>query len=78
MTNVIRVEKGVGLRDHEIVNRAAPGGRLPSGLISNDPRGDAKYTQIGPGSPAAAAGEAEHRFRRERPDLVAKRQRGGK
>jgi hypothetical protein len=73
MTNVVKTEPGAGLHDHEIARRQAPG-RLPSTLAKSDPRGDARYTQIGPGSPAAVAGQAEHEHRRARPDIVAKRQ----
>jgi hypothetical protein len=66
------------LSDHELMNRAASGGRMPvRGAVSN-PYGDKAHTVIADGSPAAAAGAQEHREVRNRPDLVAKRQREGK
>jgi hypothetical protein len=73
MTNVVKTEPGSGLLESEIARRSAPG-RLPSTLAKSDPRGGSRYTQIGSGSPAAVAGQAEHEHRRARPDIVAKRQ----
>jgi hypothetical protein len=66
------------LSDHELMNRAAPGGRMPvRGAVSN-PYGDKGHTVIADGSPSAAAAAAEHHNARNRPDLAAKRQREGK
>ena len=78
MTTVIKTEQGLGLRDHEIANRAAPGGRLPIKGAKSNPSGDAGWTPIGDASPAAQAAAAERHQVRAKPDLVAKRQRGGK
>jgi hypothetical protein len=65
------------LSDHEFAKRAAPGGRMPTATPSNT-YGDAKYTPIGDGSPAAVAGEAERQIRRDRSKLVARREAKGK
>lgn len=78
MTNVVKTERGVGLRDHEIANRAAPGGRLPVSGAKSDPRGDPAYTPIHDGSAAAFAAAQERHETRAKPELVAKRQRGGR
>jgi hypothetical protein len=68
----------VFLSDSELAKRSAPG-RLPvRGAKAAPGRGDAKYMQIGSGSPAAMAGQAEHEARRAKPELVAKRERAGK
>jgi hypothetical protein len=66
------------LSDHEFAKRAAPGGRLPVKGAANNALGDAKYTPIGDGSPAAVAGEAERHETRAKPELAAKRERRGK
>jgi hypothetical protein len=67
------------LSDHEIVNRAAPGGRLPSGALkANDARGGGDWTPLVAGSPNAIAATVEHHNVRARPDLVAKRAAKGK
>jgi hypothetical protein len=66
------------LSDHEFTKRAAPGGRLPVTGAKNNAYGDAGYTPIADGSPAAVAGRAEREHTRERPDLVARRAAKGK
>lgn len=69
--------KRIFLSDHEVVNRAAPGGRLPlKGAKSNAYGGD--WTPIHAGSAAAVAAAQERHEAKERPDLVAKRERAGK
>ena len=51
------------LSDEERQKRSAPG-RLPTGLAKANANGDGpKYTPIGSGTPAAAAGQAGHEFR---------------
>lgn len=77
MTNVIKAQPGVAPRDHELLKRAAPGGRMPI-KGANTVTGDAKYTPIGDGSPAAFAAAQERHETRAKPDLVATRQREGK
>ena len=77
-TQMPRVEKGYGLHDHEIAARAAPGGRLPVKGAKSNASGDAGYTPIGDGSPAAIAAANERHDARARPDLVARRQAKGK
>lgn len=66
--------------DHEAVNRAASGGRLPvmGGLKPNDPRGGNDWQGLHAGSPATIAAKAEREHTRARPDLVAKRDAKGK
>jgi hypothetical protein len=49
------------LTDHEVMNRAAPGGRLPVKGAKNNAYGDKAYTPIGDASPAAVAGEGRAR-----------------
>jgi hypothetical protein len=66
------------LSPEEFAKRAAPGGRLPIKGAKANPSGDAGWTPIGDASPAAQAAAAEREQARSRPDLVAKRQRGGK
>jgi hypothetical protein len=68
----------VFLTDSEIAKRAAPGGRLAVKGAKNNAYGDAKYTPIGDGSPAAVAGDPERQVRRDKPELAAKRAREGK
>jgi hypothetical protein len=70
--------KRIILSDSEFAKRAAPGGRLPLKGAKNNAYGDKAYTPIGDGSPAATAADAERQVRRERPELVDKRQREGK
>jgi hypothetical protein len=62
----------------EFVKRAAPGGRMPLATAKNTASGDAGWTSIGDGSPAAIAAAQERHETRAKPDLVAKRQRGGR
>jgi hypothetical protein len=78
VTEVVKVEPGRSLHDEEIAKRAAPGGRLPVKGATNTVGGDEAWTQIGDASPAAVAAAAERHDVRHRPDLVAKRARGGK
>jgi hypothetical protein len=73
-----RTEKGVALSDHEIAARIAAGGRLPLKTAHNTVAGDAKYTPIGDGSPAAMAAAQERHEARHKPALAAKRQREGR
>jgi hypothetical protein len=70
--------KRIVLADNEFQKRAAPGGRLPLATAKNTVTGDQKWTSISDGSPAAVAAAAERPVRREKPELVAKRQREGK
>jgi hypothetical protein len=70
--------KRIFLSASEINKRAAPGGRLPLATTKNNALGDPKYTSITDGSPAATAAEAERQVRREKPELVAKREAKGK
>jgi hypothetical protein len=70
--------KRIFLSDQEIAKRAAPGGRLPAAGAQNPVAGDAAWTPIGDGSPAAIAARAEREHTRERPDLVARRLAKGK
>ena len=78
MTEVVKTEKGLALRDHEIAARAAPGGRLPVAPTKSTADRSAPWTPIGDGSPAAQAAAAERHDVKHKPDLAAKRQRGGK
>lgn len=80
MTTVIKTEKGHGLSDSELIKRSAPGGRLPVQGAKNAPAGggDRAWTPIHAGSPAAIAAANERHDVRAKPDLVAKRMRGGK
>jgi hypothetical protein len=78
MTEVIKTQRGVGLRDHEIANRAAPRGRLPVRGAKSNPNGDPAFTVISDGSPAAQAAAAERHDVKHKPDLVVRRMRGGK
>jgi hypothetical protein len=66
------------LTDHEVMNRAAPGGRLPIKTAHNTVDGDPAYTPIADGSPAAAQAAAERHVQREKPKLAEKREREGK
>ena len=66
------------LSPEEFAKRAAPGGRLPIKGAKNTVADDAKYTSIGDATPAAIAAAQERHETRAKPDLVAKRQRGGK
>jgi hypothetical protein len=67
------------ISDHEFRNRSAPPGRMPvAGPKTNDHRGGSDWTPIGAGTPAAVAGQAERDFRRERPDIQARREAKGK
>jgi len=78
-TQMPRVERGTALHDSEIAKRAAPGGRVPvGGLKASDHRGGSSWTSVADGSPSAVAGQQERDFRRDRPDLVAKRAGKGK
>jgi hypothetical protein len=70
--------KRIILSDSEFEKRAAPGGRLPLATAKNNALGDPGWKSISEGSPAAVAAEAERQVRREKPELVAKRQREGK
>jgi fructose-specific component phosphotransferase system IIB-like protein len=69
--------KRIILSDAEIAKRA-PGGRLPLASAKSNALGENGWTSVTDGSPAAVAGEAERQVRRERPDLVARRQARGK
>jgi hypothetical protein len=75
--NAYPSKTSIALSDSECAKRAAPG-RLPVKGATATVAGDAKYTPIGSGSPAAIAGQAEHEIRRARPDLVARRLAKGK
>jgi hypothetical protein len=69
--------KRIFLADEEFAKRSAPG-RLTNAVASGTVTGDPKYQPIGSGSSAAVAGQAEHEIRRSKPELVARRERGGK
>jgi hypothetical protein len=69
--------KRIILSDSEFAKRQAPG-RLTRAVASGAVTGDKAYTPIGSGSGAAPAGPAAHEVRREKPELVAKRERAGK
>ena len=73
MTTVVKTEKGVGLHDHEIANRLAPGGRMPIKGAKNTVAGEPRYTPIGDATPAAIAAAQERHETRAKPALVAKR-----
>jgi hypothetical protein len=68
----------IQLSDHEVMNRAAPGGRLPIRGAKSTVDGDKAWTPIHDGSPAAAAAAQERHEARAKPELVAKRQAKGK
>jgi hypothetical protein len=61
VTEVVKTEKGLALKDHEIANRAAPGGRLPVKGAKSTADRSAPWTQIGDGSPAAIAAAQEEK-----------------
>jgi hypothetical protein len=75
--NLTPTKSSIVLSDSEFAKRAAPGGRMPiRGAKSNAYGGD--WTPIGDASPAAQAAAQERHETREKPDLAAKRARGGK
>jgi hypothetical protein len=79
VTNRPQTYKREYLGEPEIMNRAAPGGRLPRGALkANDSRGGGDWTPLVAGSANAVAATVEHHDVRARPDLVAKRLARGK
>ena len=66
------------LPEHEVVNTALKGGRLPLKTAHNTVDGDKAYTQISDGSPSAAAAAQERHQAKAKPDLVQRRERAGK
>jgi hypothetical protein len=66
------------LPPEEFAKRAAPGGRLPIKGAKNTVAGDAGWTPIGDGSPAAIAAAQERHETRAKPALVARRAAKGK
>jgi hypothetical protein len=66
------------LTDHEVMNRAAPGGRMPIASAKNATGRGGDWTQIADGSPAAAQAAAERHEAKHRPNLVTRRQREGR
>ena len=70
--------KRLYLTPEEIARREAPAGMPVKGATATPGRGDKQYTPIHAGSAAAVAAAAERKFARERPDLVAKREKAGK
>jgi hypothetical protein len=79
MTNRPMSYKREYLGEPEIVQRAAPGGRLPSNALkATDARGGGDWLPLQAGSPNAIAATVEHHNVRARPDLVAKRAAKGK
>jgi hypothetical protein len=78
VTNVVKTEPGRSLHDEEIAKRMVPGGRLPVRGAKSVASGAPGWQQIGDASPAAVAAAAERHDVRHRPDLVAKRARGGR
>jgi hypothetical protein len=77
-TQMPRVEKGYGLKDHEIANRAAPGGRMPVAGAKSTVTGERVGTVISDGSPAAVAVAVERHNVRHKPALAAARMRWGR
>jgi hypothetical protein len=70
--------KRIILSNSEFQKRASPGGRLPLTTAKNTVTGDKAWTPIHSGTPSAVAAEAERQVRRERPDVVARREKAGK
>jgi hypothetical protein len=69
----------IEVSDSELLKRAAPGGRVPAGALQpRDHRGGGEWQNISDGSPNAMAGQAERDYRRERPDVAARRAAKGK
>jgi hypothetical protein len=74
--NQMPSKTSIVLSDEEFARRASPG-RLPVKGAKDVGDRSGKWTPIGSGSQAAIAGQAEH-DRREKPELVAKREAKGK